>query len=267
MGKYIEVEPGVKLYVEDLGQGEPVVFLHGWPASSRMFEYQSMLLPQQGLRFIGIDFRGFGKSDGPWENYSYDRMADDVRAVVDKLGLERFTLVGFSMGGAIAVRYMNLHNEHGVSRLILAGAAAPRFTRAEDFPYGAPVKQVDTMINDTHKDRPAMIEAFGKQFVGKQPSQPFAQWLSMICLESTAHATVRAMESLRDEDLRGDLPAISVPVTVLHGVQDKICPLELAEKTLELVPQAELIRFEESGHAMLFDEPDKFNETLLALVK
>lgn len=267
MGKRIEVEPGVKLNVEDVGQGDPVVFLHGWPASSRMFEYQAMLLPRHGLRFVGIDFRGFGKSDAPWEGYGYDRMADDVRAVVDALGLERFTLVGFSMGGAIAARYMHRHHEHGAARLMLAGAAVPRFTQTSGFADGTPAQQVDKMLDDAHKDRPAMVEAFGKLFAAKTPSPPFAQWMGSICLESSAHGTVRAMESLRDEDLRQDLPAITVPTALLQGMRDKICPPELAERAHELVRHAELHRFEESGHAMLFDEPAKFNETLLAFAK
>lgn len=115
MGRYVQVEPNVSIFVEDIGQGTPVVFLHGWPVNYKMFEYQLNVLPNQGIRAIAIDFRGYGKSDAPSTGYDYDRMADDVRAVIDDLELTDVVLAGFSMGGAIAVHYMARHAGHGVS--------------------------------------------------------------------------------------------------------------------------------------------------------
>lgn len=89
MGRYVQVEPNVKVYVEDIGEGTPVVFLHGWPVNYKMFEYQLNVLPNHGIRAIAIDFRGYGLSDKPSTGYDYDRMADDVRAVIDDLEAER----------------------------------------------------------------------------------------------------------------------------------------------------------------------------------
>ncbi|CAM4408200.1 hypothetical protein PAAL109150_25470 [Paenibacillus alkaliterrae] len=96
MGYYVEVEPGVNIYVEDVNpsSAKTILFIHGWPANHKLFEYQFDVLPALGYRCIGIDLRGFGKSDKPWLGYSYDRLADDVRAVVDALKLQSFTLVG-----------------------------------------------------------------------------------------------------------------------------------------------------------------------------
>jgi non-heme chloroperoxidase len=102
---YIEVEKDIRVFISDLNPGQgtrPVVFLHGWPANHRMFEYQYNVLPLYGFRCIGIDLRGFGMSDKPWHGYSYDRLADDLSAVLESLQLEEAALVGFSIGGAIA---------------------------------------------------------------------------------------------------------------------------------------------------------------------
>lgn len=106
MGHYVRVESGVKLYVEDLNLGgsKTIVFLHGWPLHHQQFEYQFDVLAAMGYRCIGIDWRGFGKSDKPIGGYNYNRLADDIRAVVDALQLDNFTLVGHSTGGAIAIR-------------------------------------------------------------------------------------------------------------------------------------------------------------------
>lgn len=76
MGYYVMVEPNVKVYVEDLNQqGNKTV---GWPGNHNLFEYQFNELPKCGYRCIGIDQRGFGKSDKPFTGYDYDRLADDV---------------------------------------------------------------------------------------------------------------------------------------------------------------------------------------------
>jgi non-heme chloroperoxidase len=70
-----------------------------------MFEYQFTELPKHSYRCVGIDLRGFGDSDKPWDGYQYDTMADDVKAVLDTLNLQNVTLVGFSMGEAISSIY------------------------------------------------------------------------------------------------------------------------------------------------------------------
>jgi non-heme chloroperoxidase len=75
-----------------------------------MFEYQFIELPKHGYRCIGIDLRGFGDSDKPWDGYNYDTMADDVKVVLDTLDIENATLVCFSMGGKISIHYMARNN-------------------------------------------------------------------------------------------------------------------------------------------------------------
>ena len=93
---YIEVSKGVRIFVKDLNpRGRPVLFLHGWPSSHRMFEYQFNQLPKCGFRCIGMDIRGFGKSDSPWKGYCYDQLADDVRSVIEAMDLHDITLLGF----------------------------------------------------------------------------------------------------------------------------------------------------------------------------
>ena len=109
MSNKIRTTNGVNINVEDIGAGKPIVFIHGWPVNHKMFEYQFTELPKHGYRCIGIDLRGFGDSDKPWDGYNYNSMADDVKAVLDTLNLQNVALVGFSMGGAIAIHYIARH--------------------------------------------------------------------------------------------------------------------------------------------------------------
>ncbi|MFC4779087.1 alpha/beta fold hydrolase [Paenibacillus sp. GCM10023252] len=267
MGHIIEVEEKVKLFVQDVGEGLPVLFLHGWPVNHRMFEYQFELLQNQGYRCIGIDLRGFGRSDAPLSGYHYDRMADDVRAVVDALQLTDAVLVGFSMGGAIAVRYMARHQGYGVRKLALLGAAAPAFTQREGYPYGMTKDEVDALVHASRVDRPNMASDFGKQFLHQGASESFTRWFHGLALEATSWATVRSALALRDEDLQGDLREIRVPTAIMHGQLDLICPYEFAEQMQEHIRGSELIPFGQSGHGLMFDERNKFNEELLRFLK
>jgi non-heme chloroperoxidase len=174
-----------------------------------------------GYRCMGVDLRGFGKSDRPWEGYSYNRLADDIRIVIETLGLENITLAGFSMGGAIAIRYMTRHAGHKVCKLALFGAAAPVFTRRPDFPYGLTKEEVNKLIEDTYTDRPKMVEDFGDIFFARYITESFKEWFHGLGLEASGHATAMCLISLRDEDLRQDLSKIYVPTGIFHGVQDK----------------------------------------------
>ncbi|MDG0811997.1 alpha/beta fold hydrolase [Cohnella rhizosphaerae] len=266
MSHYVEVQKGIRIYVEDIGEGTPIIFLHGWPLNHKMFEYQYLELPRLGYRCIGIDLRGFGKSDASWDGYNYCSLADDVKAVIDHLGVSGATLVGFSLGGAVAVRYMARHAGHGISRLLLVGAAAPSFVQREDFKHGTPPEKVEDMILQAYADRPALAAQFGKMLTASKPSAGMAAWLQSLAFEASAVGTYKALESLRTEDLREDLPLIGVPTAIFHGVQDEICPFALAEEIRRLVPASTLHRFEESGHAVPFDEPQLFSERLTAFL-
>ena len=69
--------------------------------------------------------------------------------------------------------------------------------------------------------------------------------------------------ALRDTDLRRDLQKIEIPTMIMHGKKDKICSFDLAEQTLKLIPNAELVAFEKSGHSLFLEETKKFNAELI----
>lgn len=270
MGYYIRVESDVKLYVEDLNpEGKKtIVFLHGWPGSHKLFEYQFNQLPKMGYRCIGIDQRGFGKSDKPFTGYDYDRLADDVKCVVDVLKLEKFILSGHSTGGAIAIRYMARHNEYKVSKLALFAAAAPSLIKRPYFPYGLEKEVVNEIIKETYNDRPKMLQGFGDMFFFKYITKPFSDWFFQLGLEAAGWATALIANTWLDEEcLFSDLKKISVPTLILHGIHDKVCLFELAEAQRRGIENSKLVAFEESGHGLFYDERDRFNKELIKFIE
>lgn len=269
MGYYVRVEPHVNIYVEDVdpGGGKPILFIHGWPASHQLFEYQFNQLPGHGYRCIGMDIRGFGKSDKPWRGYNYDRLADDVRGIVEALHLEEFTLAGHSVGGAIATRYMGRHHGYGVCKLALFGAASPSVTRRPDFPYGVPKEVVSKLIEDTLQDRPQMLQEFGDMFFFQHTTARFSDWFFQMGIQAAGWATAAVATAFRDESLFADLGKIDVPTLILHGIHDRVCLFELAQVMEESIKNARLVPFMYSGHGLMWEERDKFNRELLAFLE
>ena len=159
----------VKIYFEDLGKGKPVVFIHGWPLSGSMWEYQVTQLAQHGLRCIIYDRRGFGKSDRPYNGYDYNTMAGDLKALLDELNLRDVTLVGFSMGGGEIVKYFGLYGGARVAKVVLISAVVPYMLKTADNPDGVPQEVFDKMGKAMTEDRPTFLEGFNKDFYGDGP--------------------------------------------------------------------------------------------------
>lgn len=270
MGYYVRVEPNVKIYVEDLNpEGDrTILFLHGWPGSHKLFEYQFDRLPKMGYRCIGIDSRGFGDSDKPWSGYDYDRLSDDVRCVVEALELKDITLGGHSTGGAVAIRYVARHNGYGVSKLALFAAAAPSLIKRPYFPHGVSEEIVNQIIRDTYNDRPKMLRGFGDMFFFQHITEPFSDWFFKLGLEAAGWATAFiAATWLGEESLFSDLGKINIPTLILHGIHDKVCLFPLAEAQKQGIRNSRLVPFEFSGHGLFYDQRDKFNKELVQFIE
>lgn len=269
MGYYVKVEPNVNIYVEDINpeSKKTILFLHGWPGSHKLFEYQFNVLPQMGYRCIGIDTRGFGDSSKPYDGYNYNRLSDDVRCVVDALKLDNFVLAGHSTGGAIAVKYMGRHKGHGVSKLALFAAAAPSLIKRPNFPYGSDIEPINNIIQGTYTDRPKMLMDFGDIFFFQHISAPFANWFLQLGFQAAGWATASIAKMWIREVLFSDLESINVPTLIIHGIHDKVVPFELGKVQKETIKNSILIPFKYSGHGSFYDQKDKFNEELVTFIE
>lgn len=262
--EYIEVEPNVKLHVTDLGEGRPIVLIHGWPLNDAMYEYQYQYLVNKGFRVIGISLRGFGKSDRPYGRYDFDVFSDDIKVVLDKLKIENAVLGGFSMGGAVVIHYMAKYNGAHIGKLALFGAAAPSWKQRDGYPYGISEEGAAGLIKTTETNRQQLIAGFGKGFGATENSipEPMAKWLESISSDASPYATTQAIAALRNLDLRPVLGKINVPVAIFHGTKDKLCEFAFAEQLQKGIKNAYIVKFENSGHALFLEEMEKFNSEL-----
>jgi len=266
MELWVKVEPDVRIFVNDINPSgkKPILFIHGWPANHKMFEYQYNQLIPMGYRPIGVDVRGFGNSDKPVRGYNYDRLADDILGVVQALGLHDFTLAGHSTGGPIAIRYMTRHSGYGVSSLALFASAAPSLIQRPGFPYGQKAEDIEkNFIQAAYNDRPKMLHDFGDIFFYKKVSQPFSDWFFELGLQAASWSTIAISKAWIAEELFNDLPQIHVPTLIMHGIHDQVVPYELGIVQNQEIKNSKLITFEDSGHGLFYDERDKFNRGLI----
>lgn len=194
-------------------------------------------------------------------------MAADIHKVVKRLRLWSFTLVGFSMGGAISLRYMRLFRGYGVKKLLLLAAAAPCWTQRPGFPYGLTREAVDEIICQIETDRAQYAEEFSQQLFASPHSACIIDWFRQIAMSASAIGTIECALSLRDEDGRDDLCYVHVPTVVIHGEKDVVVSNDLAEIQHECISGSSLYTLKESGHGIMYDELEKFNDIFLHAVE
>jgi non-heme chloroperoxidase len=257
----------VELYFEDHGAGDPVVLIHCWPLSSRVWEAQVPALVDAGHRVIAYDRRGFGSSSQPWDGYDYDTLAADLRALLEHLDLRDATLVGYSMGGGEVARYIATYGTERVARTVLAATALPYRYKADDNPEGDADDALVAQFQDVvAKDRLAFLESFVRSWfgAGAPVSEARRNYVLQIAAFASPKGTRDCIASISRTDFRADLEKLTVPTLLIHGDADAGVPLELTSKRVQdAVPGSELVVIGGAPHGLVFTHADEFNRALL----
>src|SRR5215210_6912578 len=149
----ITTEDGTQIYFKDWGEGQPVVFSHGWPLNADAWESQMVFLAQNGYRTIAHDRRGHGRSSQPSEGNDMDTYADDLAALIEALDLKDITVVGHSTGGGEVARYIGRYGTKRVAKAILIAAVPPILLKSAANPEGLPIEVFDGLRSALAKDR------------------------------------------------------------------------------------------------------------------
>ena len=226
-------EPTTTINYVDVGKGKPVVLVHGWPLSHRMWENQISALVNEGFRCVAYDRRGFGESGKPDGGYDYDTFAADLNDLVTQLDLRDFCLAGFSMGGGEVARYIGRYGTGRVGSAMLLAAVTPFLLKTDNNPDGVPIETFDEMISGLKKDRIGFLENFFPNFYNWDQGHdgvsgdliPFSKWMAW---NASPLATQQCITAFGTTDFRGDLEAFDVPTLVVHGDADRIVPIDIA---------------------------------------
>ncbi|MBE7175145.1 MAG: alpha/beta hydrolase [Mucilaginibacter polytrichastri] len=263
----------LNLYYEDLGQGSPVILIHGWPLDHQMWDYQVKALVDAGFRVISYDRRGFGKSDKPATGYDYNTLTDDLKAVIDHLQLDNFALVGFSMAGGEVVRYFSKHGGRGATKAALISSIAPYMLQTDDNPEGVPQETINGIAENIQKERAGFLGDFVKQFygVGVLSNPVSRQQLDSditIGMQATLISTLGCAVAFSSTDLRSEMSAVTVPTLIIHGDNDQTVPIRATgEQAARMISGAEYIVYEGEPHGLFLTSKDRLNEDLVRFLK
>ncbi|MGW3955599.1 alpha/beta fold hydrolase [Streptomyces sp. NPDC004752] len=261
--KYVDVDEGVRMAYEDRGAGSPIVFVHGWGGSGEVWDYQVLDLADR-FRVITVDLRGHGASDRPWGIYDYAMFCRDLKTLMDHLALKDVTLVGWSMGGHIGLKFASTIGAP-VRRLVITGSG-PRFLQAPDAPYGGAADSADALcdaIVNAHAE--TVTGLYGNNF-HRTDLEATRDRFVRIGLQVPAFVGLTTFQALLAEDLRADLPSIDMPIAVFTGRHDQIWDPAWSEQVAKTAPNARLTYFENSGHVAFMEDRHAWNKALVDFI-
>lgn len=270
---YATSADGTKLRWKELGQGRPVILIHGWPLSADSWDPVMMALAKSGYRAIAYDRRGFGHSDHAPTGYDYDTFADDLANVMQETGAtDDVALVGFSMGGGEIARYMSRHGGKGVSQAVLVSSVVPYMLKTDDNPDGVPQSTFDEMTDGMNKDFRHFFTGFFEDFYGDgilkdKVSQEEKDWAWMTTMHASQYATLESVGAFATTDFRPDLPHLNVPTLVIHGTKDVTVPIDATGRAVaDAVPSASLIEYDGEPHAVFATQTDRLSNDLIVFL-
>jgi non-heme chloroperoxidase len=259
---FVEVEPGLRLYVEDHGSGRPVVLLPGFGLNSAAWQGQVEPLTYNGYRVITPDVRGTGQSSKPLQGYDMDHLAADVVAVLDHLDVPRAAIVGWSFGGQIGMRLATMARSR-VGALVLVGSNGVRASHSEEFPFGPDGAELEARL--VHLERTKRIQTRRRTIssaFGVEPDEDVVGWLLGMQLQMPSWAAIASYATYLHSDLIAELPGLQLPVLQLMGRHDPVSPIEGAAWLQERLPDGRLVTLD-CGHYPMLEVPAAFDEALL----
>jgi non-heme chloroperoxidase len=267
-----ENSAAIRIYYEDHGSGPPVVLVHGYALNGHSWEKQEAALLAAGHRVITYDRRGFGTSSRPSTGYDFDTLANDLHVLLSTLDLHAVVLAGFAMGTGEVARHLAVHGSARVKAAVLVAPLLPFLLKTPDNPDGIDRSVIDDITARLAADRPAAIKDFMDRSYnidllgGGRVSDQAWQNSFYVGVSASAHAALRCVTACL-EDFRGDLPAIGIPVLVIHGDQDRVLPYEATSRRLpSLLKNARSTIIAGGPHAIIWTHADEVNQALLDFI-
>jgi non-heme chloroperoxidase len=268
----ITTADGTQIYYKDWGNGQSVVFSHGWPLNSDSWESQMLFLASNGYRCIAHDRRGHGRSSQPWVGNDMDAYADDLATLIETLDLTDAVLIGFSTGGGEVARYIGRHGTKRLAKAVLVSAIPPLMLKTVANPGGLPIEVFDGIRAGVTADRSQFfkdvtVPFFGTNRPGHKVSQGMRDAFWFQGMQAGHKNVFDCIKVFSETDHTEDLKKFDVPTLIIHGDDDQIVPIGAsAMLSSKIVKAATLKIYHGAPHGLTDTHKDQLNADLLAFL-
>lgn len=262
-----------RLFYKDWGQGQPIVFSHGWPLTSDAWDSQLVFFGDRGFRVIAHDRRSHGRSGQTWTGNDMDTYADDLATLIEALDLKNVILIGHSTGGGEVARYIGRHGTQRVAKAVLISSVPPLMLKTPLNPDGIPVSVFDEIRGNVAGGRSQFYKNLAMPFYGfnrpgVKPDQGVIDAFWLQGMQGGQKGQYECIRQFSETDFTADLKKFNVPALVLQGDDDQIVPLGISgQRSAKLIPDAQLKVLPGASHGMCTVSADAVNQALLAFIK
>jgi len=249
----------IHLYTSTSGQGQPLVFIHGWAASHRFWKYQIKKF-QTSYRVLAYDLRGHGDSDKPATGYQISNHVTDLEILLSYEKITEPILIGHSLGGMIALQYA-LESQNQAAALVLVGTnphPVPTIKRSLQF-------SLLSWIISLSRSRAAKFTR--TQIFAPDVDPELVDWVNQDSLRTPTHVIRQTLTVVKAFNVTDNLPEIVCPVCIINGEYETAVDPKAVTQMLQLMPQAEFKSIPGSGHNVMLEKADAFNDALASFLR
>ena len=247
---------GLEIAYERVGQGPPLVFVHGAAVDSRMWRPQLVALADE-FTVVAWDEPGAGRSSDVPSDFALVDYADCLAALIDALDLGPAHVAGLSWGGTVALELYR-HRPERVATLLLVDTYAGWKGSLPELEVRARLEGVRQMLAaGDHLFDPTLPGLFA----GEPPAESVAL-LDAMAADVRPESMKTALHLMAETDQRDLLPRIQVPTLLIWGELDARSPLSVARQFQDAVPDAKLVVIPDAGHVSNLEQPEQFNDAV-----
>ena len=263
---YIKAPSGIEWYFDLDGQGDTLLFIHGWGVDRRIWRQQTKYF-SHSFKVMAIDLPGHGESS--WIKVSFEVMAGDLKFILESQDIRQWTVVASSVGGLLALRLYDVFTQ-GIKKISFCGTLA-KFSKSDDYPFGLDVDEIRKFATNLKIAYPSMVNIFFRSlFTQEERETRRFKWIQKFRraeIMPLRDALLEYLDILEVEDLREAIRKVKVPLQFINGTDDEICDLSSVEHLKTLVPQARFDFFKKCGHFPFLSKPYEFNAVLEEFLK
>lgn len=259
---FVTTADGGRIYYEyHQGPKLPVMLIHGWGTSVRVWDTTVPALRAAGHAVLAFDQRGCGHSDKDFASNTIALGAEDAMAVMHAAGVTRCAVNGWSLGGAIAVETAGRLGA-ACAGVVLTAAASPRYVQCADYPHGGAPGSASATVGAMQADRANFFDALTTGVFATPPTSFTHAWMWSLFMQTSSVAD-DALAELDVVDQRTTLKALSAPVLSVVGAKDVIVAPDVCRSVADYAAKCQVVEFENSGHAPFIEEGAAYRDAIV----